>query len=213
MVFDFKILRSCFLPNAALGLIVVLVFITTALLGGNLSWLGFYTDLNEIPLQAFSMLVFTLGFVILLTVEEYFFRDYLFQPISNRFGTIGFAAITTVFFMLLKTFQFNITWMETINFGLLNLLLLKIATRNKSHMASASFAATFFVAIHIIFGLPFMGEDMPALFLIRSSSEDNLNILLSGGSRGAENSFILLVILLIYLYISRLGPKQEVVHV
>ena len=187
------------------GLMLGLVLVVGGLLGGHFSWLGFYMHFDEIVINFVSTVLFSFGLFTFVIFEEYLMRSVV-EPQLRRFGspTVLYIASCAIY-VALKYFQFELTWFAALNFALLNLVFSTIARKERSHMSSATLAATFLFTLHTLFSLPFLGQDMPGVFLLRAVEIENasgvrsLGVLLSGGTQGPENSLLLTVLLAVYL--------------
>ncbi len=200
------------------GLILGLVLVVGGLLGGHFSWLGFYMHFDEIVINFASTVLFCLGLFTFVVFEEYLMRA-IVEPQLRRFGSsILLYVASSAIFVGLKLFQFELTSFEILNFALLNLVFSTIARKDRSHMSSATLAATFLFTLHTLFSLPFLGQDMPGIFLLRAVEIENasgvrsLGVLLSGGTQGPENSLLLTVLLGVYLALPWMRMRIRLRH-
>ncbi len=196
-----------FLFHAMQGIVLASVLIAGGLVAGHFSWLGLFMRFDEVALSFATSLIFSVGIFAMITFEEFLMRKTL-EPHFRRFGgTIAIQIASCLIYVFIKYFQFDLTFIEGINFILLNLVFFGIARNERSHMSSAIFASTFIITLHSIFSLPFLGQDMPGIFVLRAIEGDSnaiaqsshLGTFLSGGIRGPENSFILTILLGVYL--------------
>lgn len=196
-IFHFSDLRRVFTYHALQGAVLAAVLVLGGLLAGYFSWLGIFMRLNEIAISFASAAVFSLGLFGMVVFEEFLLRRVL-EPQFRRYGgMLAVQAASCVAYVAIKRFQFELTLVEMLNFALLNLMFHRIARQERAHMASATFAGLFFFTLHSFFGLPFLGQDMPGIFLLRALEVGGG--LLSGGARGPENAFLLTVLLAVYL--------------
>lgn len=193
--------------NAVKGMALGLTVVMIGLLAGHFTWLGFYMHLDEIVVSIGSSLFLSAGFISIVVFEEYLLRKVL-EPQFRKFGGIVFIQIfSCILYLFIKRFQFDLHILEFINFALLNMILFKIARSERTHISSAAFGSSFFITLHTFFGLPFIGQDMPGILILRAVEEESrgtsgslsLESLLSGGLQGPENSLILTVLLVVYL--------------
>lgn len=207
-VFDLQLLAQRFAPNGLNGLIFAAVLVLGTTLGGHMSYLGFYMKFDEVVLTLTSAGLFALFLSVMVLVEEYVLRAVLEPRIGDSFGAFATLGISTAAFIGIKYLQFDLGWAEVLNLALLNLTLSIIARAEGGYMSSASFCAVFLILVHLVFGLPFMGQDMPGILLLRSSADEGLGTLLSGGAAGPESGLVLTVLLLIYLYLPQIRSKK-----
>lgn len=196
-----------FMFHGLQGIILASVLIAGGLVAGHFSWLGLFMRFDEVVLSFATALIFSFGIFAMVTFEEFLMRKVL-EPQFRRFGgTIAIQSASCVIYVLIKYFQFDLTIIEMLNFVLLNLVFYGIARNERSHISSAIFASTFLIALHSIFSLPFLGQDIPGIFVLRAVEGDSnamamsshLGTFLSGGLRGPENSFILTILLGVYI--------------
>ncbi len=207
-VFDSRRLRESFAPNALNGSILAAVLIIGSTLGGHMSYLGVYMKFDEVVFSLGSAALFGMAMFVTVVVEEFIMREVLEPELHAKFGLLGTLAGSSAVYLLLKWIQFDLGWTEIVNLLLLNLTLSMIARNERSYMASASFCAAFLTLVHVLFGLPYMGQDMPGLLLLRAASDDGLGTLLSGGTTGPESGIVLSVLLVIYLYLPQIRSKK-----
>jgi hypothetical protein len=211
-VFNFQELRSKFAANALAGAVLAAVLITGSTLGGHMSFLGIYMKFDEVVISVSSSMIFGVSLFVMVIVEEYIFRSALEPRIIDFYGeahaVLPAALISSAFYLMIKCIQFDLSWVSAINTVLFNLTLSMIARSERSFMASAAFGGTFLVLVHVVFGLPFMGQDMPGLFLLRATSEDGISQLISGGLAGPEAGLVLTVLLVIYMYLPQIRSKK-----
>ncbi len=206
-VFSLNALRTYYVPNALPGLTLALVLVFGSLIGKHFHWLGIYLKFDEIFFSIVSVLSFSAGAFVLITVEEYIFRQVLEKRFRGFLSTIPFLLFSTALYLIIRGLQFDLTWLEAVNLGIFNYILSNLAKQENHHLASASFAATYWVILHTLFGLPFLGHDTPGLLLLRPISHPSVS-LLSGGDRGPENGLVLTVLLIISLYMPRFRSKK-----
>ena len=196
-----------FLFHSLQGIVLAGVLIIGGLIAGHFSWLGLFMRFDEVALSFATAFVFSIGIFAMISFEEYLMRKTL-EPQFRRFGgSLAIQAASCVIFVAIKFLQFDITQIEMMNFVLLNLIFHGIARNERSHMSSAIFASSFIITLHSLFSLPFLGQDIPGIFVLRAlesdsnpaASSSNLGNFLSGGLRGPENSFILTILLGVYL--------------
>lgn len=207
-VFHWKELKTSFAPNALNGLILALVLIAGSTLGGHMSYLGLYMKFDEVMMAIATALFFGIFLFFIVLVEEFILRVAFEPKLYEHFSLTGVAIVSSLTALLLKSIQYDLDWIAILNLGLFNLTLSIIARTEKTFMASTSFAGAFLVVTHIIFGLPFMGQDMPGLVLLRGANEEGLASLLSGGSSGPESGLVFTVLLIIYLYLPQIRSKK-----
>lgn len=192
------------------GFVLAFAFVLISLIAGHLSWLGFYMRFDEVAISIGTSIIFSLGFSFLVIFEEYLMRR-IVEPQLRRFGgprvIMGLSSLT---YLGIKAFQFDLNLISAVNFALLNLVFSLIARKDRSHLSSAAFACLFYVTLHTIFAQPFMGQDMPGIFILRAIENDSkLNNLISGGMQGPENSLILTVLLAVYFILPKIVKKGE----
>ncbi len=208
-VFDMPALRKHFSSNALHALILTLVFIFGTMLGGYMGYLGVYLTFSEVLASVFSTLLFGTSLFILAVVEEFLFRRALEPKLTENASPIMTMAVSSAVYLAVKALQFDMPFLGFLNFFLLNIKLSTIALHEKSPMASASFLGVFFFIAHVFFGLPFMGQDMPGLFLLRGTSDEGMGSLLSGGQNGPECGLVFTVLLIIYLYLPQIRQHKS----
>lgn len=196
-----------FMFHGMQGIILASVLIAGGLVAGHFSWLGLFMRFDEVALSFATSMIFSVGIFAMVTFEEFLMRKVL-EPQFRKFGgVIAIQAASCVIYVLIKFFQFDLTIIEMLNFVLLNLVFYGIAKNERSHISSAIFASAFIITLHSIFSLPFLGQDMPGIFVLRAVEGDSnamamsshLGTFLSGGIRGPENSFILTILLGVYI--------------
>ena len=207
-VFNSVRLRESFAPNALNGSILATVLIAGSTLGGHMSYLGVYMKFDEVAFSLGSALLFTAAMFVTVVVEEYIMREVLEREFRRKLGVLATMVCSSFIYLLVKWIQFDLSWIEIANLLLLNLTLSMIARNEHSYMASASFCAAFLTIVHVLFGLPYMGQDMPGLLLLRAPGDDGLGSLLSGGTTGPESGIVLAVLLVIYLYLPQIRSKK-----
>lgn len=207
-VFDASEFRRTFAPNALNGLILAAVLIVGSMLGGHMSYLGVYLKFDEVAVAIGSSAVFGTCILLGVIIEEYLLRTALEPEVSKRYGVVAMSVASSAVFLAIKYVQFDLGLAEAVNFTLFNLVRSGIARAERSSMASATFSATFLIVVHIVFGLPFMGQDLPGIFLLRASGDEGLGRLLSGGSQGPEAGLVLTVLLIISLYLPQIRSKK-----
>ncbi len=223
-IFRFHELKGKFLYHFLQGAMLSAVLVGGGLLAKYFHFLGFYVRFDEVVLSVFSAAMLLFGLFALITFEEYLLRK-IFEPLFRIFGgTITILAASSVLFVFIKRFEFDLTLIEMLNFFILNVILFGIARKDHSHMASATFFVSFLFCSHTFFGLSFLGHDLPSIFLVRSLESDapieKLSELLSGGVRGPENGLILTVLLSVYLtlpwmrtqLIKNTSRKEQILH-
>ncbi|MEW6058259.1 MAG: hypothetical protein AB1540_16775 [Bdellovibrionota bacterium] len=207
-VFNLKSLKDHFLPNALNGAILTVVLLVGTTLGGYMSYLGVYMKFDEVLLALGTATLFAAALFALTLVEEYMLRQVIETTLSQKMSTIKVVAVSSAVYLGVKLLQFNLGYIEAMNLVLLNITLSMIARTERSYLASASFSATFMMLVHIVFGLPFMQQDMPGIFLLRAASDEGLASTLSGGAIGPEGGLVLTVLLMIYLYLPQIRSKK-----
>lgn len=207
-VFDIAQLKKNFPPNALYGTILTLVMVIGTSLGGYMNYLGIYIRFDEVVVSIFSAVVFGASLFALILVEEYILRNALEKTLGQYRSPILVAVVSCATFVIIKTVEFDVGWAELVNLVLLNLTLSMIARHEKSYMASTSFAASFMILVHVLFGLPLMGQDMPGLLLLRGAADTRTGRLLSGGTSGPESGIVLTLLLAIYLYLPQTRTRK-----
>jgi hypothetical protein len=208
VVFDRRAFKACFPANGLGGAIIASVMIIGSMLGGHMRYLGVYVRFDEVVIAVVSASLFGTALFTLALVEEYVMRAALEPPVFSAIGPLAGAAVSCLIYLTLKYIQFDMNPVEAINFVLLNLTLSMIARQERSFTASASFLATFLTLSHVVLGLPFMGQDIPGIFLLRGSNDNDLGTWLSGGAEGPEAGLVLTVLLVIYLYLPQIRSKK-----
>lgn len=207
-VFDFASVQKFSAVQLLSGFVLATVYLAGGLLTRHLSWLGVYMSFDEVAISMVSVLILSAALFFLITMEEYILRRALEPELEKRFSRKATLAISTLCFLAIKALQFDIAPLQAINLGLLNLNLSMIARSEKNHLASAFFGSAFLITVHAFFGLSLFGQDMPGIFLIRTSTEDSLNTLLSGGAPGPENGLVLTVLLVVFYFLPQVRSKK-----
>ena len=205
-VFDWREFKQQFPKATILGSLLTLILLLSTTLGGHLSYLGFYVSFDEVISSIASALFFTFLLLCISIVEEYILRSCLEPALETIFSTKSAISITGLCAITIKYIQFEngMTWITALNLFLFNITLSFFSRQKKyfGHKASAILLGTFLVLNHIFFGLPFMGQDMPGIFLLRAAStpqNEELVIWLTGGAYGPEAGIIMSVLLLTYI--------------
>lgn len=215
-VFSFNLLKTYF-PTAAIEGVILAAVLTAGLtLSDYMSYLGIYIRFDEIFLSLTSLLFFAISYFLMCLVEEYLLRGVIEPSLENKFPIRPYlpVLISSLLFLVIKYLQFEMGWVEFINFLLLNIVLSSVAKRYGSFFASAGFGSTFLILTHNIFSLPFLGQDMPGVFLFHSKTfsvqnTETLRSYLSGGGQGPESGFVLSVLFIIYLYLPRIRSHKK----
>lgn len=207
-VFHFASVRKFSAVQLLSGFVLAAVYLAGGLLTHHLSWLGIYMSFDEVAVSMVSMVVLSTALFFLITVEEYVLRQALEPELERHVSRRATLCISTVCFLGIKILQFDVAPLQLLNLALLNMNLSLIARNEKSHLASAIFSSAFLISVHAFFGLPLFGQDMPGIFLIRTSTEDSLNTLLSGGTAGPENGLVLTVLLVVFYFLPQVRSKK-----
>jgi membrane protease YdiL (CAAX protease family) len=212
-VFDLTQLKRISGASGLGGFILGLVLIAGSTLGGHMSFLGFFMRFDEVVVSIASGALFAGALLVLVLVEEYLFRKVLEPFLDDHFGPLVSVAVSCIVYVGIKASQFDFGqgtswWITAANLLLMNINLSGIARNERTPLASGAFLATYLVLVHILFGLPFMGQDMPAIFLLRGSSDEGLGQILSGGLQGPEAGLVQTVLLVIYLYMPQIRSKK-----
>lgn len=183
------------------GLILGLVYVVGTTVGGFLNYLGFYIHFNEFVFSTTIMILLGFSFFTLILLEEYLLRKKIELQIetffNNKYRKYYALLISSALFLIIKSLQFNLTWLEFINFFLLNYLLSKMSKKYSFHH-SALFCSVLFFLLHGVLGLPFLGEDMPGIFLFRILDDNTLAFWLAGGQRGPLAGLIMSLLFIVY---------------
>ncbi len=199
-------------PSLLHGVIIGAITLIATASGGYLSYLGFYLRVDEIALSSLTIFFFSAAVLMTALVEEYIFRACLEPVLSKRLSLGSTIAISTAMYVCTKAFLFDISAVVALNLALLNISFSLFARARGTFVASALLYFGLFTTMHFCFGLPFFGQDMPGILLLRpdsaSSEPGTLGYVLSGGSWGPENGLIFSALLVIALYLPQLHSKK-----
>lgn len=195
--------------NALGGLILATALTACSMLSGHMSYLGVYMKFDEVAFSVVTSMAFAALLTTMTIVEEYILRKALEPELERKVGPISVSVLSTAVYLLMKFLQFDLEWLTAMNLVLLNLMLSEVARAERTYMASACFCAVFLAVVHMFFGLPYMGQDMPGIFLLRSSNDAPLNSLLAGGSAGPEAGVVFTVLLIISISL-RIRLRRDV---
>lgn len=203
-VFDFAIPKQNIFKNIFLATLMILIFIIASAFSNNLSYLGLYLKFDEVVFSFFSAIFYSSTIILYCVVDEYLFRWVIQQEIDRHFAPkLALRMIvSTLVYLMVKAFQLDLNIVATLNFGLLNCILFLMAeNKTKGYWYSATFLIAYYLINHVVFGFPFLGQDIPGIFLMRSIANDPINAALSGGANGPESALLTSFIFLVFLLV------------
>ncbi len=191
------------------GTTIAVSFLLAATISGQISYLGFFIQIDELAGSFTASLLFSIAFIGFSLFEEFIFRRVLD---CNSFQKPKFLLVGTLVWVILKHFQFGLTPVTALNFVVLNLVLVNAYERDQSFHFSGGILAGWHIVTHVLTGLPFLGRDIPSIVLFRAqgAGESGANFIstLSGGETGPEGSVALTILLLITLWIPRIRNSR-----
>lgn len=203
-------------PSAARASVFAIAWIASAALSQNLSYLGVYINIDEILVSIMTTVAFVGAFFSMSIVEEFVLRKKIEVNVEHYYGKAVAILASSACLLVIKSIQFELTWLSILNVILLNVLLSQFSrsgphTHLHTHDAvrSGNFLAVLLVFWHILFGLPLFDQDMPGIFLLRTNSETTVSEWISGGTQGPEGSLVLTVLIVVYLFFPHLKRRHE----
>lgn len=184
-----------FLRGIGSGLIIPTIVISLLILSGQLIYNGTFV-VSDFSSPIF--ILFILNFSALVTMvlcEEYVFRYKLLLGLSRNFGPITSVLLTSVAYVLVKSFQFQISPEDYISLFLLNISIGLYFLRTGKVYRGLMFLSTLYGVIHLIFGLPMWGHNSSGIFLILDSNVAFRSV--TGGSLGPLSGVAMMSVLLL----------------
>ncbi|MGE4234243.1 MAG: hypothetical protein AB7F43_13015 [Bacteriovoracia bacterium] len=205
-IFQISTFRKNFAQNAFSGTILGIVLVAVLLVSGHLQYLGVYVQMDELVFTFLSILFFSLSIILITIVEEYILRENIEKLVNYP---LWVAPILSSFcFLVIKWNQFELHWVEALNFVLINL----VCSRMRSYVSSSIFIFSFLLVLHILFGLPFLGLDIPGIILFHFVPSqvpvDSMTWIDWSSSRGPESNLIFTTLLIVYLYLPQFRSQK-----
>jgi hypothetical protein len=180
----------------ASGFIASLVYLLLFSLSKQGSFLGLYLTSTfgtpVFPLFFFDL--FALG--ALLFCEEYIFRHKILAQLKPSLGTTTALLLSSIFYLLIKYVQFELTALDYGNLFLMNLAASCFYLKSTKAHRGMGFLIALLCSLHSLAGLPLWDNESPSFFLFKSTSREAE--ILFGGGIGPFNGLALSCIFLVF---------------
>jgi hypothetical protein len=186
------------LRGIASGFMASVVYLFLFSLSKQGSFLGLYLT------STFGTPVFPLFFLdffalaTLLFCEEYIFRHKILAQLKPLLGTTASILLTSVFYLLIKFVQFELTTVDYGNLFLMNLAASCFYLKSTKAHRGLGFLIALLCSLHCLAGLPLWDNESPSFFLFKSSSREAE--ILFGGGGGPFNGLALSCIFLVFTF-------------
>ncbi|MBI3534279.1 MAG: hypothetical protein HY072_02155, partial [Deltaproteobacteria bacterium] len=183
--FEKAYITSFFIGSSiSLGITIVLLFIGFYQYYGTL--ISFEESLFALTGIAVRVLLLC-GFVYL---EEFIFRRKIFNLLRQNFSNIAAIALTTILYLAMKFYQFDIGLKHMLSLTLISVSLCLRALKKEDFCYGAGILSGILVFFHPISSLPIFGYELPGLVLIKHQTTSEMIGWLTGGAGGPLSSFI-----------------------
>lgn len=175
-----RLTKEELLRGIASGTIAGLVYLLLFTVSRQGNFLGVYLT------STFGTPVFPLFFIDLLALgtllfcEEYIFRHKILPLLLVRMPAGWAVWLTTLFYLLVKYLQFELSAMDFLNLGLLNIALGYFFLKSGKAHRGLGFVMSLILLLHSGAGLPLWDNESPSFFLFKSTHRDQ-EILFGGG--------------------------------
>ncbi len=179
------------------GFLLAVALLVILLAGSYVNYLGvFLTSTVGTPVFPlfFSDLV---ALVVFVVCEEFLFRHKILPRILEFRGPHEAAWISSLLYVGLKHFQFQLTLLDWVNLMLLNLTLGYYYLKSGKAHRGLGLSAALYGTLHALGGLPLWNQVSPSLFLFKHNMK--ASDLMSGGAAGPMASLAMTLFLLIAL--------------
>lgn len=199
--------KSELLQGLASGCIVLAVFLFLFTLSRKGTFLGIYlTSTFRTPAFPLFFLDFA-SLAALVFCEEYIFRHRIFPLLLSECSENLAVIVNMAVAIFFKSLQFELTWMECLNLGLLNIALGYFYLRSGRAHKGIGFLLGFVCLSHSLTGLPLWENESPSFFLFKAV--DRQQEILFGGALGPFGGLALTTILLVFAIGGKVGRRKD----
>lgn len=197
-----------FIPTFLRGLLLGFTVAAVYVAADYYEYVGAFMQVDETISMLLSISVRSFAIISMVIAEEYLLRKIFLNRISNRVSPVYASALSALAFALLKSFQFDLSWMQLITLTLIGFLLSLRCLAEGDFLKGAGLWAGLLVAFHPLLGLPIFGNEFSGVFVIQFQNPvDTLGYggsrrlisILTGGIGGPLSSFALQLVLTIYV--------------
>ncbi len=192
-------LEKHFIPGILQGSILAVSLVTAFLIAGYYSYVGFFIQLEGVPLAVLSIALRTLALLGLVIGEEYLFRQRIQNHLRGAYPDFTSVLLTSILYSLLKFFQLDLGWVQSLTLFLLSVSLGLRALENVDVLRGAGYWAGMLLVFHTLLSLPVLGSDFQGVltvkYLLQSDTSGDGARWLTGGLGGPLSSIGLQLIL------------------
>ena len=161
-------LEKNILPGLLYGTILGSGLILGFIFGKLYTYLGVYLPLEEAPLGLLNISIRSISLVSMVFVEEFIFRQrtlefFRSRKISNWIGII----LTSLFFILTKLVQFDLSWLQLFTLFLISISLGIRAVSESNFVRGAGFFAGLLLVFHPLLSLPILGSEIQGIIMVK----------------------------------------------
>lgn len=206
------------LPGFVQGAFFAGAMILAFVLSGTYSYWGFFIQMDEAPMELFSVFLRITAIGALVFSEEYIFRHRIPQHLNKVFRPIITANVVAVLYCCIKMLQFHLEIAQIITLYLASIALSCRTERDGQFARAAGFWAAILIVFQPLLSLPIFGNDFSGILLIKSQalvdsthpeSSSTLSQLFSGGAEGPLASFTFQLLLILDITRSVVRPKRN----
>jgi hypothetical protein len=182
-------------------------------------YVGFLMNPDGIAAGLIDVMVRGLTLMVFLGVEEVLLRELWVEEYAKSrvradakpVAIEVWLMVQSMCFLVIKFFQFHLSWTQTLTLFLANLWLFSIQLQGATPTRSLGYQLGFVWMPHVILGLPILGLDAYGLWFlqyqVRWDAETDAIRLLTGGAGGLLASWGLIAVLG-YLVFASLRPRR-----
>ncbi len=187
--------RSEILRGIGSGLLIPLIIISLLIFSGQLQYHGIFvlSDISSPIFLLFLTNVFSI--LTLVSCEEYIFRYKVLSGLQKSFRPITSVALTSIVYVIVKAFQFNLSPEDHVSLFLLNFSAGFYFLRTMRVFRGLTFLVTLYGMIHLVCGLPMLGQKGVGIFLIMDSTVAFRSV--TGGGLGPLSGVAFISVLLL----------------
>lgn len=187
--------RSEILRGIGSGLLIPLIVVSLLIASGQLQYHGTFV-LSDTSSPIFWLFLTNVASILVLVFcEEYIFRHKVLNGLQKNFKPITSVALTSIVYVIVKTFQFKLSPEDHVSLFLLNVSVCFYFLRTMRIFRGLTFVATLYGMIHFVCGLPMWGQRGVGIFLIMDSTVAFRSV--TGGGLGPLSGIAFISVLLL----------------
>lgn len=187
--------KSQILRGIGSGILIPLIVVTLLVFSGQLQFHGTFV-LSDLSSPIFLLFLANVSSIFVLVIsEEYIFRHKVLRALSHEFNPVASVIVTSLAYVLIKTFQFKLSPEDHVSLFIINIALGFYFLRTGRVFRGLTFLTSLYAMIHLVCGLPLWGQKGAGLFLITDSAVAFRSV--TGGGLGPLSGVALIALLLL----------------